>query len=172
MRISSSAGISEIARMIVTALRRVADARRASALGRELEVHVLACSRSVRRLLSTYGMKTKLIVAFLVSSATALANPHDELAAAQQRVHDASTRISYYEAQSVIAERDIATARIHLDTASKQRNNARSAQAVNEQREAQARATQAREQSDQARSDLQASNDEIRRLERTARASR
>jgi hypothetical protein len=117
-------------------------------------------------------MKSKLIVAFLVSSATALASPHDELAAAQQRVHEASTRISYYEAQATIAERDIATARIQLDTATKQRNNARQAQALNDQREAQARATQSREQTDRARGDLRASNDEVRRLERTARASR
>jgi hypothetical protein len=117
-------------------------------------------------------MKSKLIVAFLISSATALASPHDELAAAQQRAHDATTRISYYEAQSTIAERDIATARIQLDTASKQRNKARYAQAQNDEREAQARAAQSREQSDRARTDLRASNDEVRRLERTARASR
>ena len=117
-------------------------------------------------------MRFKVLAALLISSATALANPHDQLAAAQQRVIDASTRVSYYEMQATIAERDIATARIQLDTASKQRNKARYAQAVNDEREAQARAARFRQESDRARSDLQASNEQVRGLERTARASR
>ena len=117
-------------------------------------------------------MRFKVLAALLVSSATALANPQDELAAAQQSVHEATTRVSYYEMQATIAERDIATARIQLDTTSKQRDKARYTQAVSDEREAQARAARSRDETDRARKDLQASNEQVRRLEGSARASR
>lgn len=117
-------------------------------------------------------MKFTILTALLISSATALANPHDQLEAAQQRVHEASTRVSYYEMQQMIAERDVATARIQLDTASKQHDTARYAHALRDEREAQARASRFRAENDRARSDLHASNDQVRRLERTARTSR
>jgi hypothetical protein len=117
-------------------------------------------------------MKFTLLAALLFSSATALAGPHDELVTARQHVQEASTRVSYFEMQATIAERDIATAQIRRDTASKQRNQARIAQAEAEQREAQDRAAQARNELTRARGDLQASADQARRLEGFSRASR
>ncbi|HEY5927948.1 MAG TPA: hypothetical protein VIV11_39950 [Kofleriaceae bacterium] len=70
--------------------------------------------------------------------------------------------------QATIAERDVATARIHLDTATKQKNTARQTAALKAEREAQDRAEHSRAESERARSDLQASNDQVRRLERRA----
>ena len=131
-------------------------------------------------------MKFKILAALLITSATALAGPHDELAVARQRVDAASTRVSYHEMQAIIAERDVATARIVQDTATKARsqalreqNNAaastwarRHTEAVNDERQAQARAEQARNECDRARNDLQASAARVSKLERGTRASR
>jgi len=130
-------------------------------------------------------MKFKIIAALLLSCATALAGPHDELSVARQHVDAASTRVSYHEMEATIAERDIATARIIQDTASKQRSKAllghdsaaasasarRYAEAAKDEREAQDRAAQSRKELDRARNDLQASTAEVTRLERV-RASR
>jgi len=131
-------------------------------------------------------MKSKLIVALLFLSATAVAAPQSELAAARQSLQAASTRVSYHEKEIIIAERDIATARIHENTASKARTDALRAHdsaaastwarryddAVNDEREAQARAARCRSDRDAAREDMQASTERVRHLERVARAGR
>jgi hypothetical protein len=131
-------------------------------------------------------MKSKLIVALLFSSATALAGPHDDLAAARQRVQVASTRVSYHEKETIIAERDIATARVHQNTALKGQGEARHAHdsgaasswarryddAMKDEREAQARAARCRSDRDAAREDLHAATANVTKLERVARASR
>lgn len=142
---------------------------------------------SVRGLLSSYEMKSKLIVALLFSSATAVAGPHDELSAARLNVQAVSARVSYHEKQTIIAERDIATARIHQNTATKGRSEAlrthdsaaasdwarRYDDATKAEREAQARADRSRSETDAAREELEASNARVRQLERVAtRASR
>ena len=71
--------------------------------------------------------------------------------------------------QTTIAERDVATARIHLDTATKARNTQRRAQAANEERAAQERAIEARQERDRAYEDLQAAVTKVRRLERVGK---
>ena len=128
-------------------------------------------------------MRVTLLAALLLSSAAALAGPNDELSAARQQERAASVRVSYYEMQAVIAERDMATARIIRDTASRARDKAlrehdsdaagawsrRHAEATTDEREAQGRAAQARAELATARDDLQASADRIRRLERSAK---
>lgn len=131
-------------------------------------------------------MKFKLVTAFILSSATALAGPHDGVTTAHQHVHAASTRVSILETEITIAERDVATARIIQDTASKQRSRAlrerddktasasaqRYAEAVKDEREAQDRAAQKRIARDRALQELQAATARATNLERGARASR
>jgi hypothetical protein len=131
-------------------------------------------------------MRFSIPVTLLISATTALAGPHDELASARQRVHAESTRVSYYEKQTIIAERDIATARIHRDTATKAKAQAvrendnaaasvwarRHDEALTAEREAQARAERNRQERDRAHDDLQASTTRVRQLERGTRASR
>ena len=112
------------------------------------------------------------IAAIILASATAFAGPHDDLVTARQHAHAASTRVSLLELEVTIAERDIATARIIQDTATKQRNSARHAEGVRIQREAQNRAVQKRVERDRARADLHASAARVTKLERGGRASR
>jgi len=134
----------------------------------------------------SHWMKFTTLAALLLSSATALAAPHDELAVARQHVQAASTRVSYHELEATIAERDIATAKIIQATASKARTKAlaagdnvaasawarRHADAVKDEREAQDRAAQKRAERDRAREELQASTDRVKSLELGPRASR
>jgi hypothetical protein len=130
-------------------------------------------------------MKFKLLAPLLISSATAFAGPNDDLAIARQHVNAAMTRVSYHEMETTIAERDVVTARIVQDTATKGRelalrerdNNAavawarRHAEAVKDEREALARADRYRVERDRARADLQESTARVSRIERV-RASR
>ena len=118
----------------------------------------------VRVLLSPTCMKATILAALLLSSAAAFAGPHEELTAAREREHAAEVRVSYFEMQVTIAERDAQTARIIQDTASKQKNARRQADAVKQEHDAQARADVARLERARARDDLQASSDQVRRL--------
>jgi hypothetical protein len=132
-------------------------------------------------------MKFKLLLAaFTFSSATALASPHDDLAAARDHVQTATTRVSYLELEITIADRDAATARIIQDTATKQRSQAlrehdnktasaaaqRHADAVKDEREAQNRAAEKRKARERALDDLQASTARVNALAGKTRASR
>src|SRR5262245_28588664 len=132
-------------------------------------------------------MCSRILAAALLISATAWAEPgNDALDAALARERDASVRVNYHEIETAIAERDIATARIIQDTASKQWNQAirerhsdaagtwaqRHAEGMRDERDAGQRATYHRRERDQANHDLQASRDDVRRLERVARARR
>src|SRR5262245_21084930 len=123
-------------------------------------------------------MRLTILAALLLSSAAGLADPQSDLSAARQFEKAASVRVSYYEMQDVIAERDVATARIVQDTTSKQRDKAlrehdsnaaaaasrRHAQAASDERAAQGRVTHALAELASAREDLQASAALIRRL--------
>ena len=167
-------------------MRLGADARRARALIRCAEGYVCRAIGSGTTTAFSDWMKFKLVTAFILSSATAIAGPHDEITTAREQVHTASTRVSLLEIEMTIAERDIATARIVQDTATKQRSRAlferdnktasawsqRHAEAVKDEREAQNRAAQKRIARDRAFDELQASTARATKLERSARASR
>jgi len=131
-------------------------------------------------------MHSKILASLLFLSVTAWADDRDALDQARQREHDASVRVWYHDAETTIAERDLATAHIIADTTSKQWNNAvrehrnddastwalRHAEAKRDERDAQSRVTHFRWERDVARNDLQASTDEVHRLERVARRQR
>jgi hypothetical protein len=112
-------------------------------------------------------MKTLIIL--LLASATALADGSSDLAAAEQRERDASTRVWYHDMESTIAERDVATAQIRLATALKQHDKALREEATNEEREAQARLGKHVRELERARVDLQAATEQRTKLERVAR---
>jgi hypothetical protein len=125
---------------------------------------------------------TKVLAAMLFCVTTAWAGDSSELDAAMKQQHEASARVWYHEMQTTIANRDIATANIALETATTARQRAlnehrtgdadqwgkRIAQAQRDEREAQNRSLTNRHELERARGDLQASTDQVRRLERVA----
>ena len=128
-------------------------------------------------------MHIKVLAALLVFVTTTWAGGNsDELSVAVKQEREASTRVWYHQMQTVIADRDVATARITSETATMQRaiaineqRNAdadrwskRLAQAQRDEREAQGRADRNRRELDRARSDLHASSAQVRKLEQVA----
>ena len=131
-------------------------------------------------------MHSKILIPIMLLAVSAWADDRDALDGARQREHDASVRVWYHDAEATIAERDLATARIIVDTASTQWNRAvrehrsndaskwaeRHAEALREQRDAESRIAHFRYEREVARNDLQTSSDEVQRLERVARRQR
>jgi hypothetical protein len=132
-------------------------------------------------------MTSKILAALLLSGTLASAdNPaapaRDSIDAAHASEHDAAARERYHAQLTTIAERDIVTAQITLDMALRQWELAiqahreddargwamRCAGALRDERDAQARARHYARERDRARSDFEASADQIRRLERRA----
>ena len=128
--------------------------------------------------------KILALILFSASIASADAPPADDLDAVVAAEHEASTREHYNAQLATIAERDIATAQIIRDMAVQQYGVAvrdhrtgdadrwakRHADALRDERDAQARAALYARERDQARADFEALADQVRRL--SARASR
>jgi hypothetical protein len=132
-------------------------------------------------------MTSKIVLALLLSANLAGADdrpPAGTVEAAVAAEHEASTREHYNAQLTTIAERDIVTAQITRDMASKQWNIAvreqrsegadewakRHAAAVRDEHEARERAALYAQRRDQARADFEASAEKVRKL--SARASR
>jgi hypothetical protein len=134
------------------------------------------------------GMTSKILAVLLLSANLASAEETrpapapDGMQAAVASEREAATREEYYAQLTTIAERDIVTAQIIRDMALKQWDMAvradrtddatrwakRHSTALRDEQEAQGRAKYFALARDQARSDFQASADEVRRLERRA----
>ncbi|HEV7555911.1 MAG TPA: hypothetical protein VGO00_10670, partial [Kofleriaceae bacterium] len=60
-----------------------------------------------------------MLCSLVLGSSVAMASPSepDDLTAAVARTHDDGARVAYHAAETVIAERDLQTARMEMDTA-------------------------------------------------------
>src|SRR6185295_9111460 len=133
-------------------------------------------------------MTSKILALLLLSANLASADDRppaetpDAIDAVRATEHDASARERYHAQLTTIAERDIVTAQITRDSALHQWDAAvrdrrageagrwakRYAEALREEQDAQARATQHARLRDQARADFDIAAAKVRKLERRA----
>ena len=126
-----------------------------------------------------------MLCSLVLGSGVALASPAapDDVTAAVARTHDDGVRVAYHAAETVIAERDLQTARIEMNTsrerwdAALRANNSDEAahwaeahlQAQDAAKDAYNRAVAERAERDIARADFRRDADEAMRAKRLAR---